>query len=159
MLVLARAAIAHPMPASADYPHPCTTIEGPAWTQTINLTASLPPPKVARLKVLRGTRYYVFGDHVSCSWAERQAARLVHLGTSARVQAASPSGYYCKTGSKHWFRDGFNGDAVRRASPSISIGGCTTQKTDARPGEMYRTFWWSPAKPCRPDFITDTCRH
>jgi hypothetical protein len=157
-LVLAPGVGARPMDQSGTYPQPCATIAGPPWTQTINLTANLPPPKTARLRVLRGNRYYVFVDHVSCAWARTRASQLMQFRTSARVGDAAPSGYLCSAGSRHWFRDGFNGDAVRRTYPPTSMGGCSTQKTSAVPGETYRTFWWTPAKPCRPDFTTDTCR-
>src|SRR5262245_23295954 len=124
MLVLVAAAGARPMRSTGTYPQPCATVDGPAWTQTVNLTANLPPPKTARLKELHGTRYYVFVDHVSCAWASQRATRLLPLRTSSRVQTAGPPGYTCSAGSRHGFRDGFNGDSVRRTYPPTSFGGC-----------------------------------
>jgi hypothetical protein len=151
-LVLAAAALAGP-----QISQPCATVIGPAWTQTINLAANLPPPREDVLRRIRGSRYYVFVDHVNCALAKKQVAKLIALRTRARLHSASPPPFACYAGPSGWFRDVFNGDAVRRTWPVTSTGICSTQKTDAVPGVAYRTFFWSPAKPCR-SFITDTCR-
>jgi hypothetical protein len=136
---------------------PCATVGGPVWSQTIDLAANEPPPKTAELRAIHGARYYIFVDHVSCRWAKGQVARLLTLESWAVARTSPPVGYVC-FGQRGWFRDIFNGDAVRRTSPSVAAGTCTTQKTSAVPGVTYRTFYWEPAKPCRPDFITDLCR-
>jgi hypothetical protein len=157
-LAVAAAADAHPLGTTSVYPQPCVTVDGPEWTQTINLTAHQAPPKTAHLRVLHGRRYFVFVGHVPCAWAKRNVTALISRRTVADVQDASPAHFGCRAGSKRWFTDPFNGDAVRHSQPLSSIGLCSTQKTDAVPGVTYRAFWWSPAKPCRPNFKTETCR-
>jgi hypothetical protein len=158
-LAVAADAGARPLAAQGSSPQPCATVDGPEWTQTINLTAHQAPPKAPQLQVIGGTRYYVFIDHTRCAWAKGYVASLLQLRTVAKMRAASPPGFLCRARPEGWFLDPVNGDAVRRVLPSSSVGTCSTQKTDAVPGVTYHTFWWSPAKPCRADFNTETCRH
>jgi len=141
----------------AATPKPCATVSGPAWTQTINLTGYLAPPKKPDLREIQGTRYIVFVDHVRCAWAVQRMSRLFPLTTRRQVDAAAPTGYRCGIGSKHWFIDGWNGDFVRRTTPPSSIGGCSTQKNDPVPGVTHHTFWWRPAKPCRSKGFQGDC--
>ena len=157
-LAIAATADAHPLRTTDVYPQPCATIDGPEWTQTINLTADQARPTTAQLRTLHGRRYYVFVAHVPCAWAMRRVSALIRSRRSARVHDASPADFDCRVGSRNWFRDPFNFDAVRHSQPPRSIGICSTQKTDPVPGVTYRTFWWSPAKPCRPNVRTETCR-
>jgi hypothetical protein len=158
LLVLAIAAVAgaQPQPASLTPRQPCATIKGQEWSQTINVTANSSPPKPARLRVFHGKGYYVFVDHLRCAWAGRIVSRLIAQPTLARLRDASPEGYVCRAGRSTWFRDPFNGDAVRRSEPPTSVGTCLREGPNAL-GLTYRTFWWSPAKPCR-TVITATCR-
>jgi hypothetical protein len=130
---------------------PCGTTDGPPWTQTINLNGYMlngkpPRPAPPNLKVIHGSRYLVFVDRVRCTWATRQVSRLLPLRTLHRVQKAAPEGYACYVRGRGWFRDGWNGDAVRRTEPPTSWGICSTQTNDAIPGATFR---WTPAKPCR----------
>jgi len=110
---------------------PCATVGGPVWSQTIDLAADGPPPKTAELRAIHGARYYVFVDHVSCRWAKGQVARLLTLKSWAVARTSPPVGYVC-FGQRGWFRDVFNGDAVRRTSPSVAAGTCTTIPREAR---------------------------
>jgi len=56
-VTIASVAGARSLTATSVYPQPCVTIDGPGWTQTINLTAHQAPPKTARLRALHGRRY------------------------------------------------------------------------------------------------------
>jgi hypothetical protein len=155
VVALAAVASAHPLSTTDQNLQRCATIKGLEWSQTVNLTANSAPPKKARLRVIHGTGYYVFVDHLRCAWAGRIVARLIAQRTLARLTDASPAGYVCRAGRSTWFRDPYNGDAVRRSLPPTSVGACLPQGSDA--GITFHTFWWIPAKPCR-SFITDTCR-
>lgn len=160
MGLVAAAALAGAARAGGTHPvgvRPCAAFAGPQWTQTINLNSRRPPSRTPGLRVIRGSRYFVPVDHVPCGGARRQVARLVRLTGAAQVRASAPQGFACRTEPTGWFRDAFNGDGVRRASPASS-GICTTLTTDAVPGTTYRTLVWSPAKPCRAHFVTDACR-
>jgi hypothetical protein len=160
LTVLAIAAVAEARPLATGPIQLCGgTTDGPEWTQIINETGHLPPPRTDRLRLLHGTRYYVFVLNVRCAWAKQNASRLVPLETIARVRAASPRGFLCSLGPTTWFKDAFNFDTVRRSQPPSSIGSCTTQKTEAVPGKAYHSFFWTPAKPCRlrPKLITQWC--
>jgi hypothetical protein len=158
-VIAALVAVASTFAAShASTPQACATIAGPTWTQTINVTANRPPPKTAKLRQISGSHYDVFVDHLACTWAKSRVRGLLRLRASAEVRASAPSGYLCSVGSTHWYRDVHNGDTVRRSAPLVSVGVCSTQETDAVPGVTYPTFWWTPAKPCRLDFVTDVCR-
>lgn len=119
----------------------CPTIHGPRWTQTINAANS--SKQKAHLRVLHGRRYYVFVNYLPCAWASRVVLRLIRIGIPWRVRQASPAGYVCQVGDNNWFRDPFNGDAVRQSEPVSAYGACTRPEA---PGFSYHTFWWSPAK-------------
>ena len=141
----------------APTPKSCATVKGPTWTQTINLTGYLAPPKEPELRVIHGSRYNVFVDHVGCAWSTRQVSRLLPLMTKRRAESAAPAGYACLMGQKGWGIDGWNGDFVRRATPPTSVGACSTQMDDAVPGVIYPTFSWGPAKPCRSKGFQGDC--
>jgi hypothetical protein len=155
LVTSAAIAAAHPLSSTGSYRR-CATIHGPEWSQTINVTANLTPKKKTRLRVIHGRGYYVFVDHLTCAWAGQNVSRLIARGTPLRLHDASPAGYDCRAGRSRWFRDAFNGDAVRRSLPPNSVGACLIEGPDAL-GLTFRTFWWTPAKPCR-SFTTYFCR-
>ena len=135
VLAIAAGAAANPQPVTR-----VCTIRGPQWTQKIAL------PKRSRLLLIHGRRYYVFVDHLSCAWAGRVVSRLIPLRKPWKVRDASPPGYACNVGDTTWFRDAFNGDAVRWSQPQTSVGSCVLPQSV---GLTYNTFWWTPAKPRR----------
>ena len=158
LLVLALVAVsaARLQAATLAGSKPCATIDGPMWSQTINVTANSPKKK-ARLRVIHGTGYYVFVDHLRCGWAGHIVSRLVARRLPARLPDASPVGYDCRAGRSRWFRDIYNGDAVRRSLPATSVGSCSPEGPNAALALTFHAFWWTPAKPCRAS-ITDACR-
>jgi hypothetical protein len=156
VVALAAVAGAQPLSTTGQSLQRCPTIKGPEWSQTINVTANSVPRKKARLRVIHGTGYYVFVDHLRCAWAGRIVQRLIAQPTLAQLTDASPAGYVCRAGQSTWFRDLFNGDAVRRSLPPTSVGACQPQGSGAF-GITFHTFSWIPAKPCR-SFITSSCR-
>src|SRR5262245_1073347 len=82
---------------------PCATIDGPAWTQTINVASFRKPPKAPDLRVIKGTRYYVFVDHVGCATATRYTASLLRLATPHwQMFAGGPAGFTCHGGPTAW---------------------------------------------------------
>ena len=151
-LAIVASAAAHPRSTTLTT-RPCATIHGPKWSQTINVTANSPKKK-ARLRVTHGARYDVFADHLSCAWASHNVLRLIRVGIPWRMRDASPAGYDCRVGDSEWFRDTYNGDAVRQSEPATAIGTCLLPQSL---GLTFHTFWWNPAKPCR-SAVTAACR-
>lgn len=140
-LALVATAAAHPQSTTVAA-KPCATIHGPRWSQTINVTANS-PRKRAHLRVIHGKRYYVFVDRLPCAWASRIVSRLIRTEIPWRLRDASPEGYDCQAGDSRWFRDSYNGDAVRLSEPVTAYGACLIPESV---GFTFHTFWWSPAK-------------
>ena len=140
-LAIVAGAAAHPQ-STTLVPKPCATINGPKWSQTINAATS--SKTKAQLRVIHGNRYYVFVDHLPCARVGRVVSRLIRIEIPWRVREASPAGYDCQAGDNNWFRDPYNGDAVRQSEPVTAYGACLISEA---PGFRYHTFWWTPAKP------------
>jgi hypothetical protein len=155
-LAIAAVAAAHLQATTLAPRKPCATIHGPIWSQTINVTANSPKKK-AQLRVIHGTGYYVYVDHLRCAWAGHFVSRLTAQRIPARLSAASPAAYVCRAGRSRWFRDIYNSDAVRRSLPPTSVGACSPEGPNAALALTFHTFWWTPAKPCRA-FMTYACR-
>ena len=140
-LAIVASAAAHPQ-STALTTKPCTTILGPKWSQTIKVAAT--SRKKAHLQVIHGRRYYVFADHLPCARTSRMVSRLIRIEIPWRLRKASPVGYDCQAGDNNWFRDPYNGDAVRLSEPVTAYGWCVRPESI---GFTFHTFWWSPAKP------------
>ena len=67
---------------------PCAIVNGPPWTQTINLSGYLPPPKEPELRVIHGSRYNVFTYHVRCAWAMQQMTVVDSRGRGRQQNSA-----------------------------------------------------------------------